>query len=134
VAKRRGLVISHSWILFIGIFLILIGVYAAGRTVINIVAFPKYPTTGVLSTSLMGFVPYEQREEDCMYVQTYYDEEGNVRTSTDVEREQEQMNTDRCLDSIQSSRDAAKANDIGQSALFLFLGAGVLIARKIFFS
>ena len=131
--KRQQNNKSHSWILFIGIFLILIGLYATGRTVINILAFPKYPTTGVLNISMMGIAPYEQREEDCYYPQTYYDIEGKLRTATPEEKEQEKVNEERCLSSVKSSREATKANDISQSVLFLFLGTGVLIARKKFF-
>lgn len=124
---------GNSWILFIGVILILIGSYALCRTLVNFVAFPKYPTTGVLTFNFSGYQAYSQREEDCSIPVTYYTEDGkSTRKPTDEEKEQDKISEQRCLSSVAEAREAAKVNDISQSSLFLFLGVGVIVFRKFF--
>lgn len=126
---------TNSWITFIGIILLLIGLYASVRTIVNLKAFDKYPQEGVISFSFGGMMPpYYQREQDCTYVRTYFEINGQkTRPATDEEKAQEKRDTESCLSGIEDARERAKVNDISQSLLFLFLGVGVLVSRKIFF-
>jgi hypothetical protein len=123
-----------DWITFIGIVLLLLGVYASIRTVINMTLFEKYPTEGVISLNFSGQAPYSQKESDCTYPQLYYMPDGRTTRppSADeisVQKEQQQN----CLASVAQARQNAKNNDIAQSLMFLFLGTGILVSRKIFF-
>lgn len=125
---------THAWITFIGVILFLVGVYAAVRTGINLTLFDKYPQTGVITLNFSGTPPYYQREQDCSYPRAYYSADGRItRQPTLEEKEQEKRDTQSCLEGVAEARQTAKINDISQSLLLLFLGVGVLVARKIFF-
>lgn len=122
------------WITFIGLMLVLLGLYGSARTAVNLVAFDKYPLGGVLSFNIGNMpAPYFQQEKDCNYPQTYYDNNGKIRSAAPEEKVNEQVQKQQCLDSVKETRNQAKINDISQSLLFLFLGIGVLATRKIFF-
>ncbi len=122
------------WITFIGLILVLIGLYATARTTINLVAFEKYPQGGVLPTNFSGVPQYFQQERDCNYPQTYYTADGKTtRPATPEEKENAKTQQQNCLEGVKEGRNQAKINDISQSLLFLFLGAGVLVSRRIFF-
>ena len=124
---------SNIWFTFVGVILLLIGIYAAVRTGINFLAFSKYPQSGVLTLSFFGNMPPSYtREQDCTYTHYYYDVDGKTaRQPTKEEAAQEKRDETNCLTSVVESRETAKINDISQSLFFLFLGAGVLVARKI---
>jgi hypothetical protein len=121
-----------SVFLLVGLLLVLIGVYSGSRTAINTLALSQYPTTGVLS-----FLPcsysYPQRESDCAPTGDYYDDEGNLRKPTELERANDEAYKRTCLARIAETRAETRANDINTSIFFLFIGAGVLIVRKIVF-
>lgn len=126
---------ANTWITFIGVILLLIGIYGTTRTIVNLKVFEKYPQTGVLSLNLGGYgTTYYQREEECTYPRTYYTMDGlKVRPPTPQEKEQEKTDIRNCLTGVFEARQSAKINDISQSFLFLFLGIGVLVTRRIFF-
>ena len=122
------------WITFIGLILVLIGLYATARTAINLVAFEKYPQGGVLPANFSGVPQYFSQERDCNYVQTYFTADGKTtREPKAKEKEDEKKQQQNCLEGVKDSLSQAKINDISQSLLFLFLGLGVLASRKIFF-
>ncbi|QQG44156.1 MAG: hypothetical protein HYW86_04845 [Candidatus Roizmanbacteria bacterium] len=124
----------NAWITFIGVVLLLIGIYASVKTVVNLTLFEKYPQTGVLSINFFGAPTYYQREQDCLYPQTYYTPDGQkTRQPNEEEKTREKNQQKICVEGVKEQRQTAKINDISQSLLFLFLGAGVLAARKIFF-
>lgn len=118
-----------SWVLFIGIMLLLIGIYAAGRTAINLVFLDKYPQGGVLSININGAPPYFQKESDCLYPSTYVDDTKTPEQRKEEDKRQQEI----CLSNVLEERERTKINDISQAMLFLFLGAGILISKKIFF-
>ncbi len=134
-------------LLFIGVVLLLIGIYGALRTVINMVAFEKYPQTGVIGAvpwSGIQPAPSYQREQDCetSYVYTpqlFYEKDGvTSRTPNADEKlqmeQQKQLNDTQlknCISGVKEARDVAKINDITQSLLLLFLGGSVLLYRRI---
>ena len=122
-----------SWILVVGVILLLVGFYSAARTIINLTLFDKYPTTGVLTINFSGIPPYMQREEDCKYPQLYYNLDGkSTRPSTTEERAVEKQNQENCIRTVTQTRESAKANDISNSVLFLFLGTGIIVVYRFF--
>lgn len=151
---------TNQWILFIGVVLLLFGIYGLARTGINVFAFEKYPQEGVYPPFPFfqaSFPPvyYGGREEDCI-VNNIYPPLGYTtmpdlpelvgdgvsvkRPPTEEEKkamekqlkDQQILQQKSCLSGIKEAREKAKVNDLSQSVLFLFLGAGVLIARRIF--
>lgn len=125
---------TPMWFTFIGLMLVLLGLYSSARTAVNLFAFEKYPQGGVLSFNIGNMpIPYFQQEKDCNYPRTYYNNDGRIRSATPEEKTDEQNQKQQCLDSVKESRNQAKINDISQSLLFLFLGVGVLVTRKVFF-
>ncbi len=122
-----------AWVLFIAIILLLIGIYGGVRTGVNLLFFPKYPTSGVLSMNFVGFPVYNQNEEDCAFPQTYFTADGKTsRPATPEEKEQEKINQQNCVRSAIQARESARINDISQSILFLFLGTGLIFSRRFF--
>lgn len=125
----------YPWVTFIAVVLLLLGVYGSVRTLINFVAFSKYPPYGIYTLSFMIPGYYGPREQDCNYnyPQTYFSPDGKPRTPTKEEKEQERQQKQSCLDGVHESREQAKINDISQSMLFLTLGIGLLVSRRFFF-
>lgn len=123
-----------SWVTFIGVVLLLLGIYGSVRTVINMYAFDKYPQGGVLALNLSGQPPYYQKETDCSYpTSPVYDSVGKPIPITAEQEKMDAQNKINCLASVKDAREQAKVNDISQSLLFLFLGVGVLVSRRFFF-
>jgi hypothetical protein len=123
------------WILLIGLVLVLMGLYGTGRTVVNMTMFDKYPSTGVYSFSFFGgqqMPMYTQREQDCLYPLTYYKPDGTIRTGTKEEIERDTAQQQICVSGVTETRNTAKVNDVSQSLLYLILGAGILVCRKLF--
>lgn len=130
----------NAWVTLIGLVLTLIGIYGSARTVVNLVAFPKYPTAGVLTFNFMGSGMYYPREEDCMMqvgmdIVPYPGETALALSAEDksLRKEQEKKQQEICMSGVVVAREQAKVNDMSQSLLFLFLGGGVLVARKYLF-
>ncbi len=134
---------QSQWLTFIGVILLLSGIYGVARTSINMLAFEKYPQEGVYPTLpfIQATYPaYYQREGDCIanygIIYPIYDSSGKPVKQTEEEKaeakKQQELQKENCLQSVAESREKSKVNDISQSFLMLFLGAGVLAARKIF--
>lgn len=119
-----------SWITFIGIVFLLIGIFASARTIYNIATMPAYPQSGVLYFNTSGMVPYFQRASDCTQTQPYYGQDGTVRQPNEAEQKQQTMTQDNCLKGVTDAQQQAKTNDIGTSVFFVFLGLGVLLSRR----
>ncbi len=117
---------------FLGVIFLLVGVYASARTIANFAVFDKYPTVGALSFDIFGSSGgiYIQKESDCRYLRTYYDNEGNLRQANQQETDQEQKEQRYCLDGVDEVRNAVKLNDISLSTFFLLLGLGTLVITK----
>jgi len=139
---------DRPWLFFIGVVLILIGIYGTLKTTVNFAAFDKYPTGGVMAFSFLSSSATEQyhpREEDCQtnyYVYpTIYYQADNVTSREPSAAEKQQMEVQEqqmpiqlanCISGVGEARDAAKMNDISDSLLFLLLGVGVLGALRLF--
>ena len=125
----------RSWIIFISVVLILLGTYGLLRTVINTLVFEKYPTSGVIHLEILSQAPtYNARESDCYYYPQAqppsYDSNGNpIFPQEDPNTKLQQEN---CIKGQAEDRYFAKVNDISKSALFLFLGIGLLLSLKYF--
>lgn len=124
---------ANTFITLVGVILLLLGIFGTVRTAVNLLAFSKYPTTGIFTINITGIPPYYQREEDCMFPQTYYTQDGKPRGSTTEEQAQSKEQQRICLTGIRDSREATKTNDISTSLLFLFLGVGILSTKRFFF-
>jgi len=121
----------HTVIAFIGVICLLVGIFATIRTGLHLTMFKKYPSTGVLTLSFYGYIPYGQREEDCIiYPQTYYTPDGKTRIATEDEKKMEKTQKDNCLSNILYTREMTKMNDIGISLFFLFMGVGILVSKR----
>lgn len=112
---------NYKWIDFLAILFILIGIFAATRIAVNLSVFDKYPTTGVLPINFMS-MPYPVREQDCSY--PVYGPDGFPIESETAKTQAT------CLEGVREARESAKINDISHSALFLFVGAGILYTRR----
>lgn len=115
--------------------MILIGMFAAGRTIVNIALFPHlYPQSGVLAINIGGQQPYYQRETDCNYPPTLsYDPSGKVAAPNPEQTKIDVQNKQNCLAGVTDTREQTKVNDIATSVLFLFVGFGLLVTRRFFF-
>jgi len=131
---------------FIGLVLLLVGLYGSLRTVVNLVAFDRYPQQGVFYTpvSPTNYAPYE-REEDCAVNNSYlpplyYEDDGvTLREPSPTETEadaqykaQQERYAANCVAGVQESRAATMVNDISQSLIFLLLAIGVLVFSRVF--
>lgn len=136
---------QNQWMVFVGVILLLAGIYGIARTSVNLLAFDKYPQEGVYPplpflTSSYAPGPYYGREGDCIanysIVYPMYDGTGKPVKQTEEEKaeakKQQDLQKENCLEGVAESRDRAKVNDISQSLLMIFLGAGVIAARRIF--
>lgn len=112
----------------LGTILLLIGIYSGLRIWINTLLFDRYPSTGVLQ--IASYPMYGQREEDCDFSTPYYSYDGKPRSATDDEKKIESEQAQRCLDAIQETRRVAFIQDIGTASFFLFIGLGILTAKR----
>ena len=98
-------------------------------------AFDKYPSVGVYSFSFFGgsqSMMYTQREQDCLYPLAYYNPDGTIRAGTKDEIARDTAQQQICVSGVTEARNIAKVNDISQSLLYLILGAGILVSRRLF--
>ncbi len=109
---------APSWVSFIGLILVLLGIYGSVRTAVNMAVFPKYPTAGVYYFNLLGSYAYTPPPDP----------------NKEISAENKEKQVQACLAGIQGDRQQAKVNDISQSLLLLFLGVGTLLARKRLFA
>ncbi len=123
----------HDIVSVIGLFCLVIGLYASLRLVINLFAYQNYPTNGVLPT-LPGTYVYTQTEADCQLIssQTMFDINGQPRQTTDIETKQLKEQVQSCLSSIEVAREQAKTNDINLATFFLFIGVSLLVLKRFF--
>lgn len=153
---------AYSWLTFLGILLLLIGIFASVRTVFNLVAFDKYPQLGVVPSTIFPGDMYYPRETDCNFPAPYPVEplietqpitiesesvdlsgkvikgEKIVVTPTPYKEKPKETYEEKqkksCLANVEESRQATKMNDISKSLFFLFLGGGLLASRTKLFS
>mgnify|MGYP001590678103 CR=1 FL=1 len=124
------------WILLIGLVMLILGLYGAGRTAINMTMFDKYPIVCFYSLSFFGnsqMSMYTQREQDCLYPITYLKTDGmTLRPGSKEEIARNTAQQQICVSGVTEARNNAKINDISQSLLYLVLGGGILVSRKLF--
>lgn len=122
----------YNIISFIAIVLLIIGIYFSVKTIVNFIAFDKYPVN-ISFLSMMSISPYGS-EEDCsssVFISpAVYTDSGETREPTAEEKKQQEEEKQNCLKSVEKNRKQTKVNDILTSFLFLFLGVGILATRR----
>lgn len=128
---------AYQWAGFIGIFLFLMGLYGAVRILhISSRAVP-YPSRGIFPNTVL--LPQNStvylRESECdPYPQVYYDYgldgKQTPRPATQEELDTQQQQTSRCINGFEEDRAKQKQYDKNQSAFLIFVGAGLLLARR----
>ncbi len=131
---------------FIGVLLLLVGLYGTLKTVVNLVVFERYPLNGVYEIPFSAPDPYgtTQREQDCEFNYSYipvsyYDADGYIRGASETERAadetykaQQEINKQTCIEGVKEARKESMVNDISQSLIFLLLAMGMLTFGRVF--
>ena len=124
--------------LFFGSLFLLIGLYGGLRIVHVQVRKVPYPSSGVFPQNLLftqNTTSYG-RESDCdQYPQVYYDYgtdgKQKPRPATEEEIGVQQQLLVRCINGFNEDRAKQAQRDRNEAAFLIFVGAGLLIARKI---
>jgi len=136
---------TYAVIILIGVVLIILGLFTAGRTGLNMLFFKQYPILGSSPLGFLGFTGSYQvygptgpitREEDCRFYQVqpaYYTSDGEAREPTKKELETEKEGQELCRINISEARTNTKIQDISSAILLLSLGSGILISSKFLF-
>lgn len=127
---------SELWITFFAVFMLLAGIFAAGRIAFNIYKFgSNYPQAGVLALNFSGQSPYFQTESNCTIpIAPAYDGSGKPVPADTQQMKMEAQNKKNCLAGIAETREQVKWVDIGSAAMLLFVSAGILVTHRFFFS
>lgn len=119
----------------LGALFLLMGAYGFIRILhVNMRSVP-YPSTGVLPSNILfdrGTYSSFGRESDCDPYPTLYFEEDNrtAREATEQERMLEQKVQERCVQGFNEDRAKTKQYDRNLSAFLVFVGAGLVFARR----
>lgn len=108
---------KNNVIQILGAVLIIAGFYGLTLSVVNTVAFSKYPTEGVYSINIKGS-PYNKREEDCRIVEDL----NQIDNSTEEKKEVQKSNLDICWGGVSQERIKVKILDYTQSTVLFILG------------
>lgn len=101
----------------LGAILIIAGFYGLTLSIVNTVAFSKYPTEGVYSINIKGS-PDEKREEDCRIIEDL----NQIDNLTEEKKEAQKSNLDICWGGVSQERIKVKILDYTQSAVLFILG------------
>lgn len=122
------------WMFFLGVLLLLAGLYGTLRIIHVSVRKVPYPSSGVLpSTILFGSANLTSfgRESECdQFPQTYYDKDGVPRPPTDEEKAIEELISLRCRRGFDEDRSKTKQYDRNLSAFLIFVGGGLVLATR----
>lgn len=123
-----------DWMLILGTILLLMGAFGFLRIVHVSLRHVPYPSSGVLPATIL--TPEDNtsfgRETDCrLYPQPYYEADGKtLRPPTEDEKALQEEITRRCINGFDEDRAKQKQYDRNQSAFLIFVGAGLLFARR----
>lgn len=126
---------ASRWMFFLGALFLLIGAYGFVRILHIKVRSVPYPSTGVLPSNILfdrGTFSAFGRESDCdPYPTLYYDEDNKtLRDATEAERMLEQTVQERCVQGFNEDRAKTRQYDKNLSAFLVFVGAGLIFARR----
>lgn len=123
---------NNSWILFLSILALLIGLFCLVRVGLNLTMFPTYPVGGVFPIFQPSYLPTTVSESSCnTSSQVYYDAQGMpTSTPSEAEKAQSEQSEKLCVQNVVDTRNAVRGNDFGTTALFLFLGLSLLGIRR----
>lgn len=121
------------WMFFLGALLFLMGLYGFIRVAHVSLRHVPYPINGVLPATILTpeISNNWAHESDCdPYPQLYQDVNGKPREATQEEISQAQKLTDRCIQGFEEDRAKQKQRDKNESAFLVFVGAGLVFARR----
>lgn len=123
---------NNSWILFLSILSLLLGLFCLIRVGLNLTMFPTYPVGGVLPILQPSYLPSVVSESSCnTSSQVYYDASGMpTSTPSEAEKAQSAQSEKLCIQNVADTRNAVMWNDFGTTAIFLFLGLSLLGIRR----
>lgn len=113
---------KNQLINFLGIILLLAGIYGLALSTVNTIAFSRYPTEGVYSLSLKGS-SYNKREEDCRIIKDL----GKIDNLTEEKQAAIKSNLDICWGGIVQERKKIQIWDFTQSAILFVLGISIFL-------
>lgn len=126
-----------QWMGFVGFLLVLIGLYGVIRIIHVSVRGVPYPSRGMFPSTIIfpGISTYGTRESECdAYPQVYYDYgtdgKQTPRPQTQEELDVQQQQAKRCSAGFNEDRSKQKQYDKNQAAFLLFVGTGLLFARR----
>lgn len=126
-----------QWMGFVGFLLVLIGLYGVLRIIHVSVRGVPYPIRGVFPSTIIfpGIPSYGIRESECeSYPQVYYDYGTDGKQTPRLPAQQEldvqQQQAKRCTAGFNEDRSKQKQYDKNQAAFLIFVGAGLLFARR----
>lgn len=130
---------APQWMGVIGFLLVFMGLYGAIRmTHISVRGVP-YPSRGVFPNTVLfqGDSVSYGREGDCdPYPQVYYDYgpdgKQTSRPATNEELGVQQEQSKRCVNGFNEDRSKQRQYDKNQAAFLIFVGTGLLFARRFF--
>ncbi len=122
---------NNSWILFLSITSLLVGIFCLARISLNLLIFPTYPVSGVLPIFQPTYIPVSTPVSSCNMSQVYYDQQGMPTTTpSEAEKKQSEQSKEQCIQNIVETRNATLLNDLGTTGFFLFLGLVLLGIRR----
>lgn len=125
-----------DWMFFLGLLLLLMGLYGELRIMHVTSKGVPYPSAGVLPSNILFDRPNVgafNHESDCNpYPQLYFENDLKTpRQPTMEESTQQEQLKMRCIDAFNEDRSKTLQYDRNQSAFLLFVGLGLIISRSL---
>jgi hypothetical protein len=128
-----------QWMFFIGVLMLLMGVYGLLRMIHISARSVPYPAQGVFPSNILfsnnQFFNTYSRESECEPLpQLYYDYglDGKTtpRTPTEEEKMNEERQMSRCINGFEEDRAKQRQRDKNQAIFLVFLGVGLVFSRR----
>lgn len=127
-----------NWMFFLGLLLLLMGVYGFARILHVQVRSVPYPSAGVYPPTFLtpgNNNVFYTRESECEpYPQVYYDFDSTGKQTPREANEQELMVAEqtmsRCIAGFEEDRAKQKQRDKNQAAFLSFVGLGLILSRR----
>ena len=127
-----------NWMFFLGLLLLLMGLYGFIRILHVQARSVPYPSAGVLPPTVLlpGLgANFYSRESECEpYPQIYYDYDSTGKQTAREANQEEvkvaQQTTARCIAGFEEDRSKQRQRDRNQSAFLSFVGLGLIFGRR----
>jgi hypothetical protein len=129
---------TSSLMYFLGVFLLLMGLYGVIRMAYITYRGVPYPSSGAYPSNLLfersGSLGYG-KESDCRpYPQLYYETDNKtLRQPTQEENWIQQQIAERCVEGFNEDRAKTFQYDRNLTAFLIFLGLGLIFSRKLYY-